>query len=269
MNPIINALSLLTPFDIDKPKVRIGPCTDGGYIFVDDFTPEQNIVSYGISTEYRFDKELAVRGHHVFMFDHTIEGIEDPHANMHFFREGVTGQTNQAASMYSIADHLERHDIKGNRLILKMDVEGAEFDALIQTPDAVLARFEQIVLEVHWLNHLPNENYLAAFVTMFRKINRIFTLFHVHANNFDGPDVFHVVGGHPVPCLLELSYVRTSTVERRRSNTLYPTSLDFANTSQRDKLLWMFPFIPATVDKEAFALCADRVDLLEKLRGLS
>jgi hypothetical protein len=89
---IYEALALLTPYDIDVPKVRIGPNHDGGYVLADRFTPAtQPVMSYGISTQYDFDREMAERGHKVFMFDHTIGGIVDPLPNMLFFREGVAG----------------------------------------------------------------------------------------------------------------------------------------------------------------------------------
>jgi hypothetical protein len=259
MTAILEALSLLTPFDIDKKKIRLGPQADGGYVFVDDMTPEQAVVSYGISTEYGLDRDFADRGHEVFMFDHTIPEIDTRHSRMHFFREGVAGHSNEANSLHSIADHLSRHNIRGDRLILKMDVEGAEFDALIHTPDDIIGRFEQLVLELHSLDRLGEPEYRAQFCEILKKLNRHHTLFHVHANNFDGPDTFVFVGGLPVTRHIELSYVRSTSVTPRRSQTLYPTFLDFPNNAQRDKLLWIFPFLPNSTDPETFTLCARHV----------
>lgn len=247
MNPVVRALALLTPYDIDKPKIRFGPPADGGYIFVDDISPDQAIISYGISTEYRFDAEMAAKGHDVYMFDHTIGGINVASDRMHFFREGVAGMTDPAASLYTIEDHLARHDIAGDRLILKMDVEGAEFAALSAVPEEVLERFEQIVFEVHGLERVVEDAYRETFCAVFEKLNRLFTLFHVHANNCDGPNGLHIVSGLPVSPIMELSYVRTSTVDPRPSRTVYPTPLDYPNVGTTDKLLWFFPFLPSSV----------------------
>ena len=262
MNAIFEALALLTPYDIDIPKRRIGPQTDGGYILADCIDPAQSILSYGISTEYRFDCEMALAGHKVFMFDHTISGIEQVSENMMWFREGVGGRSRPADSMFTIEDHLSNKGIQGDRLILKMDVEGYEYEAIGATPEDVLARFEQIVIEIHNLAHLPDGNFRKKFMEVIRKFNRMFTLFHVHANNYDGPDAFHCAGGLPVPNLLELSYIKTAKVSRRQSQTLYPTALDYPNTNQKDKLLWIYPFIPTTADTQQFALCQDRVELI-------
>ena len=172
---------------------------------------------------------MASRGHDVYMFDHTIEPLKFENAKLHFFQEGVAGRTDVSQNLFAITDHLRRHQINGDRLILKMDVEGAEFDAFEFIPDDTLHRFEQIILEVHWLNNLEDSDFRAQFCRIFQKLNRIFTLFHVHANNWDGPNGFAVVCGIPVSPLLELSYIRSTSVRRRQSQTLYPTALDYPN----------------------------------------
>ncbi len=266
MREIVQAISLLTPFDIDVPKIRLGPPTDGGYILADCLDQAQSVLSYVISVEYRFDIDMAARGHQVFMFDHTIDGINVVHPNMHYFKQGVAGETDPAALLYSVNAHLQMHQIAGERLILKMDVEGAEFEALIAMPDDVLGRFEQIVFEVHGLGHLGDAGFRARFCRLFEKLNRQFTLFHVHANNHDGPFAYVVAGGVPIPVLLELSYIKTDRVRRRASQTLYPTDLDYPNVDQRDKLLWSYPFMPTIAPAEAFSRCLHRLDEQDRAR---
>ncbi len=267
MNSTLYALALLTPYDIDAPKIRIGPKADGGYVFVDDISPEQTILSYGISTEYRFDEEMAHRGHAVYMFDHTIQGINATSANMLWFQEGVGKETTSEKKIFSIEDHLASHNITGDRLILKIDVEGAEFDALDGLSDASLSRFEQIVLEIHGLSQLLNPAYLVPYMKMLRKINKQFTLFHVHGNNCDGPNGIEVVDGFPVSSLMELSYIKTKKVRRSQSRTLYPTALDYPNVGRKDKLLWFFPFLPSETSLLEYALCEQRIEMFEEMRA--
>ena len=47
--------------------------------------------------------------------------------------------------------NLKENEDDGKQLLLKMDVEGAEWDTLLQTPDSVLKLFNQIAIEVHGL----------------------------------------------------------------------------------------------------------------------
>ena len=98
------------------------------------------------------------------MYNHPIEPIQAENKKLHFFREGVAGGTDISQNLFSIKDHLHGHQIRGDRLILKMDVEGAELDALEAVPDDTLDRFEQIVFEVHWLNNLDDLAFAIGFV---------------------------------------------------------------------------------------------------------
>lgn len=257
---ILQALILLTPYDIDIPKRRIGPDADGGYVFADAISPAQDVLSYGISTEYRFDRVMAEAGHAVHMFDHTIEGIEDAHPNMTWHRQGVAALARPDERLFTVDDHLAMLNVAGGDLILKMDVEGAEIDAIGLMSDATLARFEQIVVEVHDLQRLADAAFRARVERMLAKLNSRFTLFHVHANNFDGPDALEVVAGLPCVSILELSYIRSRRVRRRPSQTLYPTIHDFPNVPGRDKLLWFFPFLPTPLVDADFVACNERLE---------
>jgi hypothetical protein len=78
-----------------------------------------------------------------------------------------------------VFDTLPRQIIKngdaGKTLAVKMDVEGAEVDSLMATPDQVLARIDQLVIELHG----TNERYLA----LVRRLKRTFRVAHIHFNN--------------------------------------------------------------------------------------
>jgi FkbM family methyltransferase len=250
---IIEALSLMTPFDIDRRKARIGPNRDGGYILIPDLFTRQPVLSYGIDGEYQFDIEMALRGHAVYMFDHTIPGIvsPDPNLPLHWIKEGIAGKPD-GQMLNTLENQLRKYVPDGNDLILRMDVEGCEYEAFDATSSGVLRRFEQIIFEIHGLHSLPDPEFRSRFVRVLRKLNLDFTLFHVHANNFDGPNTFSFVSGVPVSNLLELSYVRTDLVNRWQSETLYPTELDFPNVHSQDKKLWFFPFLPTSLKAEEF-----------------
>ena len=74
-----------------------------------------------------------------------------------------------------------------------------------------------------------------------------------------------IVSGIPVSTMLELSYVRSASVHRRPSQTLYPTALDYPNVQGKDKLLWFYPFLPTLLSQESFAACAERAERLHCL----
>lgn len=265
---IIEALALLTPYDVDKSKVRVGPDKDGAYVLIPELLHGQPVLSYGIDGEYRFDLELASRGHQIFMFDHTIEGINNPGDDPKLFwiKEGVDGREKPEELLNTIENHVKALAPDAPDLLLKMDVEGCEYDAFDTLPVHILMRFSQILFEVHALHSLDKPEFRAKFVRVFTKLNRYFTLFHVHANNFDGENTYTFLGGVPVANLIELSFVRSDLVSKRKSTTLYPTALDYPNVHPKDKKLWFFPFLP-TGDDHDFAAADRRMELVATTHG--
>lgn len=259
LQTLIDALALLTPYDlVDERKVRIGhPTRDGGYVMLDRFGAGQPVYSFGIGRNVSFDRDVADRGHEVFMFDHTIDGLPEEHANFRFSREGIAGSTDAAQHLYSLADHLARRGHLGRQLILKMDVEGYEWRVLDETPTEVLAQFEQIAFEAHRLERIGFREGGERMVRALAKLNSTHTLFHVHANNYRPPEMVH---GLPVPHLMELSYVRSDLVQRRSNATIYPTALDRPNSGERvDLPLLFYPFMPVTAPLAADAPMADQL----------
>ena len=243
---IFDRLALLTPWDIDLEKFRIGRKGDGGYVVADTLRPHQAVLSYGIADEVSFDLEMAEAGFKVWQFDHTIPKAPVEHRNFTFTREGVAATDRPDDLVFTIDSHADRLGIKLTDAILKMDVEGSEWDVLDTISEETLGQFSQIFLEFHSLGRLPRPKFANQFRRVMEKLNAQFTLFHVHANNAR-PLV--PIETFFVPGLLEVSFIRTDLVKRRRSETWYPTELDFANVAKRPDLnLWQYPFAPRPSD---------------------
>ena len=69
------------------------------------------------------------------------------------------------------------------RNVLKMDVEGAEWDSLLAIPDHTLARIDQLAVEFHWIevaHHrwVQDDRYVR---TVQRR--EFFEIAHIHFNN--------------------------------------------------------------------------------------
>lgn len=240
---VFEALSLLTPSDLrDAGKIRIGGPGDGGYVLVDRLRPAQAVMSFGIGPSVAFDRDLAERGHSLLLFDHTILVLPEEHPRFTWFREGVAGVADPARGLSTLADHMAKLPPGGEAPILKMDVEGAEWEALAETPVSLLRRFEQIVVEFHDLARLEETRFRSFAWKVLASLSSAFTLAHVHANNFGG---IAIVGGFPVPETLEATYVRSDLVQTAPSGTFYPTPLDTGNCLDWPDLpLWFFPFMP-------------------------
>jgi hypothetical protein len=244
---IRDALSLLTPYEVPSlTKVRIGNKTgDGGYAMADHFRPGQKVYSYGISTEISFDLAMAERGLQIFMYDHTIQGLPSSHPNFHFFRQGLGTADQPEQSLYMLKTHIDTNGHNDNDMILKMDIEGAEWSVLDQIDPVILGRFEQITMEIHHLTQLKDANYRAIFQRVFTKINSLFHIIHVHANNV-AP--VYIVEGNPITALMEITCLRKDIGPVAPWRSFIPTALDAPNTPNPDIVLSRFRLIDQRLD---------------------
>lgn len=258
---VLATLSLLTPWDVAGcGKRRIGGEGDGGYVLLDRLRPEQAVLSYGVGPDCSFDTDLAQRGHHVLMFDHTVKNPPGgtPRGCI-FTPEGVAASAQPQKGLDTIEAHMRRHGLLNRHdLILKMDIEGAEWDVLAALPEKILDAFEQIVVEFHSLNALNRDEFGARVRAALLRLNARFTLCHVHANVYGG---LSMIEGVVVPPVLEATYVRSDLITRTPNRTLYPTEYDRTNRpGTKDVVLSMYPFMPMAVPPGTFAPLARRLD---------
>ena len=176
---VFDALTLLRPYDIDQSKARYGNRRDGGYVLA-DLPSKSDILSFGVGPDVTFEMDMAERGRHVYLNDHTVECTPQHHSRFTFSKKGICGKGVQHQDLETLDQHLRR--VEGHeQLILKMDVEGFELDVFSTVDLETLERFEQIVVEVHWLENLSDSDFCRKFVASFRALNKLFTLFHVHS----------------------------------------------------------------------------------------
>lgn len=63
-----------------------------------------------------------------------------------------------------------------HRVVVKMDIEGVEWDSLLHTPDAVLANVDQLAIEFHRIDQ-------EKFLRVVEGLKRTFHVAHLHFNN--------------------------------------------------------------------------------------
>ena len=242
---LFRSISRLTPSALAGCTYgRFGRWEDGGYVLADDVENLSSIVSYGIDHECSFEFALANRGKQIFMFDHTVDDAPMPHANFHFYKEGVAPERDCDKLLDSIEGHLRRLNLDDDRLLLKIDVEGAEFDVLSAIEPSILQRFRQIVIEIHWLQKLNEDLYRAGFDKMMANLLDSHTVIHAHGNNC-APLV--LVEGFVVPAVIELTLVRTCDYTLVPNDRTFPTDLDAPNNrAELDHCLFFYPFDAGT-----------------------
>src|SRR5579871_3857911 len=251
---ILEALAGLRPYDVNVGKKRIGSDGDGGYVLADIIPKSAALLSFGIGDNCDFELEFANRGHSVVMFDPTIAQPPVAHPHFTFHRLALGSRDDPKGGVVTLASALQLGGLQSHPdVVLKCDVEGAEYDAFAAAPQELLGRFSQIVVELHDLDRLGASEQRARLTALTGELNKRFVLFHVHGNNcaaiaLVGGASFadhHLAGAVPVPVALELSFIRSDLVSARPSRTVYPTALDRPNYHLcPDHLLNFFPFSP-------------------------
>jgi hypothetical protein len=210
----------------EKSFARIGRNHDGGYLMLDDFEEKKIAYSIGIADDISWDQDMVNRGLDVYMYDHTIEGLPYEHDKFHYFKIGLGAKTNplmpQLKTLYQMMTENGHLDTYG--MILKIDIEGAEWDFLNEVDEVLLSHFSQIVFEFHGLIFCENEGKMKSAMD---KLNKTHQLVHLHPNNYGS---YLQVGGKVLPELIEGTYLLKSEYAFTREAQSFPTAQDETNS---------------------------------------
>jgi hypothetical protein len=218
------AAQLLRPYAVDAELIRVGDASDGGYVMIEAFDAV-GAISVGIGGNVSWDLDVAGRGLPVGMFDPTIAAPPSAVPGGTFHRVGLGTPAQASASGLALEPLPRLLELAGapasGDLILKIDIEGAEWEALADIDD--FARYPQVVLELHDLGRLQDAAAATNVLHMLRAIHATHVPVHVHANNEAGLAAF---GAYWLPEVLEVSYVRRELARGAHPATSVDTHLD-------------------------------------------
>lgn len=221
---ICSLLQIRRPAGI--PLKRFGRAFDGGYIMADCFSERTVAYSFGICDDVSWDRDLAERGIPVFMYDHTIAGLPESHPNFHFFPTGIG--TKRTKSIQTLSDILEQNGhARHGDLVLKLDVEGVEYDVVHACDERILNNFSQIVIEWHHILE-PSNN---AVLPVLEKINALFQCIHIHGQRVPCARLGHKI----LPNFIEATYLRKKDFSFTDESYTGPLDIDyptFENSSE-------------------------------------
>ena len=241
---------LLTPYSFKRSlnKKKIG-CGDGGYVIDPSYVDA--VLSYGIGSDpegVSFETEMLDKGCEVHMYDGSIGFL--PVSESYF--GGVPYFKSEYLTEENFKDHLDKFP---NRplinSVLKMDIEGNEYKWLTDRNLKLLSeRFGQFTIEVHSLIEETPEGWVLepqikeakenkkATALFFQRLNKKFTLWHIHGNNHSPRYV-------DFPDSLELTYVNKKlAMPSGKEPERFPVEgLDEPNFKERDDYVldwWLY-----------------------------
>jgi hypothetical protein len=174
----------LTPVALTNCRLeRFGEPHDGGYLMCGSLLGSiKTGYSYGISGYDQWGCDVAhkfnVRVHQYDCFNLTQPVCSRGVTVFHPECIGPLRRLDQDGRVFdTLEGQFANNGDGGNRVVVKMDVEGAEWDTLFQAPSDVLSRIDQLVVEFHGLT---DEHQLA----VIRRLKQFFYVANLHFNNY-------------------------------------------------------------------------------------
>ena len=160
---------------------RYGGPNDGGYLMCENLIEGvQTAYSYGIDTEDNWgcqvSRQLNVPVH---QYDCFTEERPACAKGLFVFHDECVGPATETVDGHlfdTVANQIARNGDADRRLLVKMDVEGAEWDSLLATPDSVLDAIVQMPMELHGVDE-------RRFLELVRRLKTRFHLVNLNFNN--------------------------------------------------------------------------------------
>jgi len=188
--PLSRAATARTELFAEIQPVRITNCDmrrfgephDGGYALCANLLGDVKAgYSYGISGYDGWgcdvSRRLRIRVHQYDCFN--LQEPSCPGGETMFHGEciGTARVTQDGRPFDTLADQFARNGDATKPLVMKIDVEGAEWDAFLLAPDSALSQIDQLDVEFHHVDE-------AKYVETIRRLKQFFYVAHVHYNNF-------------------------------------------------------------------------------------
>lgn len=221
----------LKPLDCGTELIRIGGDRDGGYLIPNDLEGMEYCFSPGVSTTADFENHLAELGIRSFMADYSVDS-PPVHRAEFVFDKKFLGCTDDP-TYFTFTTWFEKY-LKGytGDLLLQMDIEGSEYEVIMNIPDELLSQFRIVVIEFHEVQRLFEPFYYRLFDACLRKLARHFQVAHLHPNNGCGSARS---GDIDVPRVLEVTLYNRRRITRT-GDAVIPHALDRDNFPDKKPL---------------------------------
>ncbi|UKN01568.1 FkbM family methyltransferase [Paracrocinitomix mangrovi] len=221
----------LYPHKTQFQLIRMGPNGDGGYLVPDDLENIKACFSPGVSAISDFEMDCYKKGMQIYMADKSVDKVNlNLPENEYGFIKKFIGCTNNE-DFITIDNWVQQELPNDNEsdLLLQMDIEGGEYDTLINASDKLMNRFRIMVIEFHTLEKLWNPDFFHFAKLVFDKILQTHVCVHNHPNNCCG---IESKNGIEIPRFTEFTFLRKDRITNSTFETTFPHELDFDNTKK-------------------------------------
>jgi Methyltransferase FkbM domain len=166
---------------------RFGEPDDGGYLMCGNLLGGvESGYSYGISGYDGWGCDISIKSritvHQYDCFDPTVPECPKGTTKFHVECVGDKPETVEGRVFDTVWNQFAKNGDRSKRIVLKMDVEGAEWAALLSAPDEVFEHIDQLVIEFHGVGDLRNGTQEQKR-RVVQRLKQFFEIGHIHFNN--------------------------------------------------------------------------------------
>lgn len=223
----------LRPLDCGIDLIRMGGCGDGGYLIPNDLEGIEYCFSPGVNLISEFEDQLADRHISSYLADYSVDSPPISRPELTFDKKFLGASDRD--HFFTLATWKDKYlkDYSGD-LLLQMDIEGAEYEVILSTPDKLLDQFRIIVIEFHGLDRLFDSFAFSLLSPCFEKLLQSFQVVHIHPNN-----CARIIknGDIEIPPIMEFTLINKRRVKHTAPRTNFPHQLDADNTNRKRVVL--------------------------------
>jgi hypothetical protein len=192
--------------------VRIGGSEDGSYFIPTDFDGIKCLISPGVGTTWKFEKQLwddfSIPS---IMVDGSVsQPLEIPSSFVFLNKFLSVVETRDSVTLERLVELAFATHGNGD-LMLQMDIEGGEIDTLKYVTKETLMHFRIIVIEFHYLDLWETNEYFQQYVLpIFNKLLDLYCVVSLNSNNHGRNFEIHK---RFIPSAIEMTFLRKDRLD--------------------------------------------------------
>lgn len=226
---LVGLIKKLHPVATNYELVRVGPNGNGGYLLPNDFVGIEAIFSPGVGSVSLFENDCVKLGMKAFLADKSVSAPTIENKNFTFDKKFIGATVND--DFLTLDAWVDKSNInKDSDLLLQIDIEGYEYETILNVSNRLLDRFRIIVIEFHELDLLFSKLFFDKFSNVFDKILQGHECVHIHPNNCCKPIK---KGNIEIPPVMEFTFLRKNRIKEKAFIKSFPHKLDFDSAKEK------------------------------------
>ena len=200
-------IGVLSPWKYKGEINRYGGTGDGSYIIPTDIVNKKSfLISGGLGNNNNFEIQLAKLGIKGFQIDNSINKPPKNHENLNFISKTLGAlDGEESISLKTLISNISIN----KAVIVKLDIEGGEIEALRNLPRDILQRITCLSMELHSISSLHENTQILEMLNHLKLSG--FRSIYLQANN---GCLTYTMSGCLIPDNIEVTFVKKNRVTK-------------------------------------------------------